>query len=500
LSIRNNKKSSNEKSVRNGASRSQQIALIILLSLGFALNLTPNLLARSSIASPDDIFSFGFYVRSIAFIATFFIVAYLGRKNLISAPRLIIIATFCKAGYLGYRYSLPLFLTPGQQSGFFLASGAVQVLNGIAGALLILLFLYLISLFPTKYFGVALPLAIAGSHAMLLLSGFIPENLIFWMPPLCYFLALVLMILCYGKIRLLSEADVVNQKLPDPSGKEPSIPESMSELKLVLSSVMLFPFLAIFVAETSTLALPASGLFDLSAEIIGISALLLLAAIMLVFINRIKDIRIAFIVIFLIITTATLLLPAFWESEFFVSGLMMKCGFLLYNALFWIFLAQQTSLHRNMAYLFFGIANGMMYLVTLLGRIIGHISFKYFWMDSASVVTISLLALWALAISLLIFFLRFYRHRNEQLSTVREVSRETEYTEFLTQCQGFSKAHGLSEREFEVLVEFSRGRSVDYIAKELYLSRDTVKTYVKRIYSKGGIHNRQELIDAIERI
>lgn len=58
----------------------------------------------------------------------------------------------------------------------------------------------------------------------------------------------------------------------------------------------------------------------------------------------------------------------------------------------------------------------------------------------------------------------------------------------------------LTEREIEVLRYLAQGRSKIYIGKKLYISENTVKTYVKNIYTKLNIHNKQELLDCLEKV
>lgn len=60
-------------------------------------------------------------------------------------------------------------------------------------------------------------------------------------------------------------------------------------------------------------------------------------------------------------------------------------------------------------------------------------------------------------------------------------------------------AGGLSRREREVLGYLGRGRSVPFIAEELVISSGTVKTHVRHIYEKLGVHSKQDLLDLIER-
>lgn len=55
----------------------------------------------------------------------------------------------------------------------------------------------------------------------------------------------------------------------------------------------------------------------------------------------------------------------------------------------------------------------------------------------------------------------------------------------------------LTQREAEITIPLSQGRSTTYIAATLYLSDNTVRTYVKNIYAKMDIHSKQDLIDYI---
>lgn len=62
----------------------------------------------------------------------------------------------------------------------------------------------------------------------------------------------------------------------------------------------------------------------------------------------------------------------------------------------------------------------------------------------------------------------------------------------VTRSQGSEQADSLSMREREVLAMLALGSSNSDIASELYLSVDTVKTYVRRVFQKLGVHNRTQ--------
>jgi len=61
-------------------------------------------------------------------------------------------------------------------------------------------------------------------------------------------------------------------------------------------------------------------------------------------------------------------------------------------------------------------------------------------------------------------------------------------------CSYIAAQHSLTKRETEVLNLLLMGRSTTYIAETLYISADTVKSHVRHIYQKLGVHNRQELL------
>ena len=60
-----------------------------------------------------------------------------------------------------------------------------------------------------------------------------------------------------------------------------------------------------------------------------------------------------------------------------------------------------------------------------------------------------------------------------------------------------AKEYGLTARETDVLEELFNGRTAPYIARDLSVSINTVRSHVKRIYTKFSVHSQQELIDLI---
>ena len=62
-------------------------------------------------------------------------------------------------------------------------------------------------------------------------------------------------------------------------------------------------------------------------------------------------------------------------------------------------------------------------------------------------------------------------------------------------CERLAREHGLTARETDVLRLLARGRNNQHIQDELSLSRNTVKSHIKHVYTKLDVHSQQELID-----
>ena len=65
-------------------------------------------------------------------------------------------------------------------------------------------------------------------------------------------------------------------------------------------------------------------------------------------------------------------------------------------------------------------------------------------------------------------------------------------------CSSIARAYRLTNRETDVLRLLARGRTSPFIQEELVLSRNTVKTHVRHIYTKLDVHSQQELISRVE--
>lgn len=104
---------------------------------------------------------------------------------------------------------------------------------------------------------------------------------------------------------------------------------------------------------------------------------------------------------------------------------------------------------------------------------------------------ILLVLAFALIVVTFIFFIRFAPTLNE--SSIDSAKSTSNY-EALSRIAG---KRGLTARETEIVLLVSQGYSAKTIAEMLYLSPETIRTHIKRIYRKLEVHSKQDIIKLV---
>lgn len=106
-------------------------------------------------------------------------------------------------------------------------------------------------------------------------------------------------------------------------------------------------------------------------------------------------------------------------------------------------------------------------------------------------------------LSLLLFCLTFYfvpstsvGKRESAIQSIQEFEERRSLEEAVSII---ARRYQLTNREREVASYIVRGRSRPYIQEAMHLSKNTVATHAKNLYTKTNVHSKQELIDLIER-
>ena len=137
---------------------------------------------------------------------------------------------------------------------------------------------------------------------------------------------------------------------------------------------------------------------------------------------------------------------------------------------------------------------------TVLGAGFGHLMNTVIAGYPALVVSIVSLAILLFAGFNLITLKSFsFEATLTQIVPVRSVFIASTSKTLEENCAKVTLEYKLTPREAEIIELLARGRNSQSIQDKLVVSRNTVKTHVKNIYMKLGVHSQQELIDLVER-
>ena len=178
-------------------------------------------------------------------------------------------------------------------------------------------------------------------------------------------------------------------------------------------------------------------------------------------------------------------------SYIIVNTLMLgACG--VYDLFWWSILGEMLDLHKNPAKILgFGLS------ANVLGVLLGGISGSAIIAADAHGHFPTLLALTVVCFTLALLP-PLHKHLSSLLTDHAYLTAFSGTTR--EQDSGIDRAsvfEGLSRRENEVATRLLQGKTYRVIANELYISENTVKYFVKNIYSKLNIQSRTELIDIV---
>ncbi len=177
-------------------------------------------------------------------------------------------------------------------------------------------------------------------------------------------------------------------------------------------------------------------------------------------------------------------------SYLVINTLMLgACG--VYDLFWWSILGEMLELHKNPARIL-GVGLSANVLGVLLGGLIGSA------ITSSNIHSPNptLLALVVVCVTL-VLLPPLHKHLSSLLKDHAYLAEFSErpVQEQMNQIERTVRFGNLSERESQVASLLLQGKTYKTIAGELYISENTVKYYVKNIYSKFNIQSRAELIN-----
>ncbi|MEC4175127.1 helix-turn-helix transcriptional regulator [Adlercreutzia sp. R7] len=241
------------------------------------------------------------------------------------------------------------------------------------------------------------------------------------------------------------------------------------------------------VAYPEPLALEENCLLVLSANLLSAC---ILGVIWFVLRKSTTVVRV-YVILFPLLVTALLLLPfvadAFRIAIMFVGSFAFTL-FSIVMMMWCITAARQWQMSLTEVYaLFGGITYGSRLVGQCLASVISSSSLSQETQIFASV------AILLYGCSLVMFVLA--RRGETRTGSAAAVASGVDVLH--EACRQLSQEHGLSARQSEVLDLLVHGYDVPSAAKKLFISENTVRTHMKKIYALMDVHSKQEIIDAV---
>ncbi|MEE8717052.1 MAG: helix-turn-helix transcriptional regulator [Coriobacteriales bacterium] len=474
------------------------------------------------------------YFTRIVSLVTYMLMAWTFRNHLPQVRLLVALASVLMALHLALVMLSPALVSDG---GALLAVDCASgMFEGVANAVMTLLFAHVFSTYPPRRSAVGIGAAFVGVDVCILVIDLLSARAMHYARPAFTLAAMVALAVCC--VRKTSEGFVPSvddramqygMARADGEERHPfTFFSRQTDWVLLLIVAVLFPSLFGVIAQVSSETGGNFALYDVSTEIVMVAV----EAFFLVFLAA-RGMRFGFgtVLAFVIPLFATgfALFPSGWQAGNPFAGCFIRGGYALLTVMLWVLMARKSFDDPRHTYLYFGVYCGVSNAQA--GRLVGSYLMRDTGPNLALCQGISLAALWVICIFGLVMFALLQRTETSgafgQLATPNgkeelgdgsggsaraavspsfaadagavPLESAPQVDRFSVQLEALSSRVRLTPREHEIVVQALHGYSRTSIAKKLSLSPETVKTYLNRAYEKAGVTSKQELISVVER-
>ncbi len=99
----------------------------------------------------------------------------------------------------------------------------------------------------------------------------------------------------------------------------------------------------------------------------------------------------------------------------------------------------------------------------------------------------------------LLFLAYLFLFTDRSMTSLLGVRASSGRQPFRERCEHVAADYDLTPREQEIMALVAKGRSTPRIQEALGLTAGTVNTHLAHLYRKLDVHDKQELIDLLER-
>ena len=182
--------------------------------------------------------------------------------------------------------------------------------------------------------------------------------------------------------------------------------------------------------------------------------------------------------------------------------LFIGCGDIWFDTIKWILIALAIKRMKVSPTLCFSLLLGISWIGVFAGFLLGTLSSRGL---ADPLIGLAIIVLCLVTSGVMMFgrigilSLEFSPEQAEQAPVAQNSAPKTSLQPNATHEDLF-RQFGLTPRECEIAEYLLAGRTRGYIEEKLVLSKSTVKTHVRHIYEKTGVHSQQELLSLAEEI
>lgn len=297
-------------------------------------------------------------------------------------------------------------------------------------------------------------------------------------------IALLAVCLSFQEKKPFLSRSFLHESIYRPSDQFPAIPSHIKPLTCIILIGSVSPLLDSFALTSSLINIDKSWLIILSN---GVAALIL--AFSWRFLTDSISLSQAFTAIFPFLITTVVLYPLLQESYRSVIVFFNTLGFTLFSIVMMVYCAKQARSHNaNIVYLYAFFA-GVTYASQLFAWVVAAISAYIFpnW-ELRLYLNVGILVA-ACTITIVILLKTERKRRSEQTKQAQD--------KITSRCNELQDEYRLSQRQLEIVTLLAHGYDTPTIARKLFISENTVRTHIKKVYLLMDIHSRQELIEQI---
>jgi DNA-binding CsgD family transcriptional regulator len=189
-----------------------------------------------------------------------------------------------------------------------------------------------------------------------------------------------------------------------------------------------------------------------------------------------------------------LILPSIENDNSFLTmtvlGVVRECCFILVFLAFWITCIQLSQDNRTSIVRIYSLS----LCAICAGALLGMLAIPYVGVQGR---VIALLAL-AAYLATLTISMALASGTDDEVAPAQHHDEYSQEASFDAICVRLAQKAKLSPRETEVFALLIRGHTQAFIAKELFVSNNTIHSHVRSIYRKMGVSSREKLLELVE--